>query len=48
MCIRDRLRAKLFRDKYFALVKSVRDAATVEVADEELKKRLAEIEGTQQ
>ena len=46
--VKDQLRAKLFRDKYFALVKSVRDAATVEVADEELKKRLAEIEGTQQ
>jgi peptidyl-prolyl cis-trans isomerase C len=46
--VKDQLKAKLFRDKYFALVKSVRDAATVEVTDEELKKRLAEIEGTQQ
>ena len=36
--VKDQVRSALLRDKYFALVKSVRDAAKVEIADPELKK----------
>ena len=43
--VKDQIKAQLFRDKYFALVKSMRDAAKVEVTDEALKAGLADIEG---
>ena len=36
--VKDQIRSALLREKYFALVKSVRDAAKVEIADPELKK----------
>ncbi len=38
--VRDQIRSLVFREKYFALVKETRNAATVEVADPELKKAL--------
>ena len=37
----------LLREKYFALVKSVRDAAKVEIADPELKKGVEQVEKSQ-
>jgi peptidyl-prolyl cis-trans isomerase C len=45
--VKDQVRSLLFREKYFALAKSLRDAATVEVADPELQKGLDQIERSQ-
>ena len=36
--VKDQIRSALLREKYFALVKSARDAAKVEISDAELKK----------
>src|SRR5690606_38490913 len=35
--VRDQIRALLFREQYFALVKEIRDAASVDIADPALK-----------
>ena len=42
--VKDQLRSMVLRDKYFALVKSARDAAKVDITDPELKKA---VEATQ-
>lgn len=46
--VKDQIKGQVFRDKYFALVKSMRDAAKVDVADPDLKKALELMEGAQQ
>ncbi len=45
--VKEQVRSILVREKYFALVKSIRDAAKVEFTDEELKKGVEQIEKTQ-
>lgn len=45
--VKEQVRSLLLREKYFALVKSVRDAAKVEIADPELKKGVEQIEKSQ-
>jgi peptidyl-prolyl cis-trans isomerase C len=45
--VKDQVRSALLREKYFALVKSVRDAAKVEIADPELKKGVEQVEKSQ-
>lgn len=42
--VKDQFRQVVLRDKYFALVKSLRDAATVDISDPALKTALDEIE----
>jgi peptidyl-prolyl cis-trans isomerase C len=46
--VKDQVRSLLLREKYFALVKQVRDAAKVEIADPELKKSVEQLEKSQQ
>ena len=38
--VKDQFRNVVMREKYFALAKRLRDAATVDIADAELKKAL--------
>jgi peptidyl-prolyl cis-trans isomerase C len=45
--VKDQIRSALLRDKYFALVKSARDAAKVEISDAELKKGVDALEKSQ-
>ncbi len=45
--VKEQVRSLLLREKYFALVKSIRDAAKVEIADPELKKGVEQIEKSQ-
>ena len=45
--VKDQVRSVVLRDKYFALVKSVRDAAKVDITDPELKKGVEAIEKAQ-
>ena len=45
--VKDQVRSLLLREKYFALVKSVRDAATVDIADPALKAGVEQIEKQQ-
>lgn len=45
--VKDQVRSILLREKYFALVKSIRDAATVEIADPDLKSGVEQIEKSQ-
>ena len=45
--VKDQVRSVLLRDKYFALVKSARDAAKVEISDAELKKGVDALEKSQ-
>lgn len=42
--VREQVRSVVFREKYFALVKEIRDAAAVEIADPELKKVIDQME----
>jgi peptidyl-prolyl cis-trans isomerase C len=42
--VRDQVRSVVFREKYFALVKEIRDAAAVEIADPELKKAIEQMD----
>jgi peptidyl-prolyl cis-trans isomerase C len=42
--VRDQVRSVVFREKYFALVKQIRDSATVEIADPELKKAIDQMD----
>ena len=46
--VKDQVKSMLFREKYFALVKEIRDAAKVDVADPELKKAFDAMEAQQQ
>ena len=46
--VKDQVRSLLVREKYFALVKSVRDAAKVEIADPALKTAVEQLEKGQQ
>lgn len=46
--VKDQVKSMLLRDKYFALVKSLRTAAKVEVSDPELKKAVEQVDGAQQ
>jgi peptidyl-prolyl cis-trans isomerase C len=46
--VKDQVRSLLLREKYFALVKQVRDAAKVEIADPELKTSVEQLEKSQQ
>jgi peptidyl-prolyl cis-trans isomerase C len=45
--VKEQVRSALLRDKYFALVKTVRDAAKVEITDPELKKGVEQVEKSQ-
>ena len=45
--VKDQVRSVLLREKYFALVKSVRAGAKVEIADPELKKGVEQVEKSQ-
>lgn len=45
--VKEQVRSLLLREKYFALVKSIRDAAKVEIADPELAKGVEQIEKSQ-
>jgi peptidyl-prolyl cis-trans isomerase C len=45
--VKEQIRSLLLREKYFELVKSLRAAGTVEIADPELKKGVEAIEQTQ-
>src|SRR6185295_11877227 len=45
--VKDQVRSSLLREKYFALVKSVRDAAKVDITDPELKKGVEAVEKSQ-
>jgi peptidyl-prolyl cis-trans isomerase C len=42
--VREQVRSLLFRERYFALVKEIRDAASVDIADPALKKALEEMD----
>ncbi|HEY5819260.1 MAG TPA: peptidylprolyl isomerase [Mesorhizobium sp.] len=42
--VKDQFRSTVLRDKYFALVKKLRDAAKVDIADADLKKAVADSE----
>jgi peptidyl-prolyl cis-trans isomerase C len=46
--VKDQVKSLLLREKYFALVKSVRDAAKVDIADPALKQAVDALEKTQQ
>lgn len=46
--VKDQVKSMLFREKYFALVKEIRDAAKVDVSDPELKKAFDAMEAQQQ
>jgi peptidyl-prolyl cis-trans isomerase C len=46
--VKDQVRSILVREKYFALVKSIRDAAKVEIADPALKTQVDALEQVQQ
>jgi peptidyl-prolyl cis-trans isomerase C len=43
--VKDQIRSLLLRENYFALVKSLRDAAKVDIADAELKKAIEQVDG---
>jgi peptidyl-prolyl cis-trans isomerase C len=45
--VKDQVRSVLLREKYFALVKSVRAGAKVDIADPELKKGVEQVEKSQ-
>ena len=45
--VKDQVRSSLLREKYFALVKSVRDAAKVDITDPDLKKGVEAVEKSQ-
>ncbi|WP_394887115.1 hypothetical protein ACG873_20445 [Mesorhizobium sp. AaZ16] len=45
--VKDQIRSLLLRENYFALVKSLRDAANVDIADAELKKAIEQVDGAQ-
>jgi peptidyl-prolyl cis-trans isomerase C len=45
--VKDQIRSLLLRENYFALVKSLRDAAKVDIADAELKKAVEQVDGPQ-
>jgi len=45
--VKDQVRSILLREKYFALVKSVRDAAKVEITDPDLKAGVEQVEKAQ-
>ena len=45
--VKDQVRSLVFREKYFALVKEIRTAAKVEVADPELKKAIDQMDAAQ-
>jgi peptidyl-prolyl cis-trans isomerase C len=42
--VKDQIRSLLLRENYFALVKSLRDAAKVDIADAELKKAIEQVD----
>ncbi len=42
--VRDQVRSVVFREKYFALVKEIRDAASVDIADPELKQTMEQMD----
>ena len=42
--VKDQIRSLVFREKYFALVKEIRDAAKVDIADPELKKAIEQMD----
>lgn len=44
---KEQIRSVLLRDKYFALVKGLREAAKIEITDAKLKEAIAEIEAQQ-
>ena len=45
--VKDQIRSILLRENYFALVKSLRGAAKVDIADAELKKAVEQVDGGQ-
>ena len=45
--VKDQIRSILLRENYFALVKSLRGAAKVDIADAELKKAIEQVDGAQ-
>lgn len=45
--VKDQIRSLLLRENYFALVKSLRGAAKVDIADAELKKAVEQVDGAQ-
>jgi peptidyl-prolyl cis-trans isomerase C len=45
--VKDQIRSILLRENYFALVKSLRGAAKVDIADAELKKAVEQVDGAQ-